>query len=135
MPLPQPAWPIASVRERPSDQGPRVQTQPRLSLDGYRDTIYARWVIRSYADKDTERFANRERIHKFQSIERVAIRKLRLIDDADSLADLTVPFGKRLETLRGDREGQYSIRINDQYRICFRWKDGDAFDVAITDYR
>lgn len=91
-------------------------------------------MIRSYADRNTERFANRERIRKFQAIERPAILKLRLLDAANKLDDLSVPFGNRLEKLRGDRQGQHSIRINEQYCICFRWNNGDAYDVEIADY-
>jgi proteic killer suppression protein len=64
----------------------------------------------------------------------VALRKLEQIQIAAALKDLASPPGNRLETLRGDRAGQYSIRINDQFRVCFRWENGDAFDVEITDY-
>jgi len=91
-------------------------------------------VIRSYADRDTERFANRERVRRFQAFERPAILKLRLLDAANKLEDLSVPFGNRLQRLRGNRQGQHGIRINEQYRICFRWQKGDAYDVEITDY-
>ncbi len=91
-------------------------------------------MVRSYADKATERLARRERVRQFASIERVALRKLEMIKAAKVLDDLYVPPGNRLEALKGDREGQYSIRINDQFRICFRWEDGDAHDVEICDY-
>lgn len=64
----------------------------------------------------------------------VARRKLRMLNNAAELADLRIPPANRLEALRGDRKGQHSIRINDQWRFCFRWADGDAFDVAIVDY-
>lgn len=64
----------------------------------------------------------------------MALRKLRMLEAAASLTDLRVPPGNRLERLRGDRSGQYSIRINDQWRICFRWREGDAHDVEIADY-
>jgi toxin HigB-1 len=64
----------------------------------------------------------------------MALRKLRILDAAMSLSDLRVPPGNRLERLRGDRAGHHSIRINDQWRICFRWKEGDAYDVEIVDY-
>jgi proteic killer suppression protein len=67
-------------------------------------------------------------------LQRAALRKLLLLDAAESLHDLRVPPGNRLEKLAGDREGQYSIRINDQWRVCFLWKDGGAHDVEITDY-
>ncbi|HXG79563.1 MAG TPA: type II toxin-antitoxin system RelE/ParE family toxin [Methyloceanibacter sp.] len=91
-------------------------------------------MIRSFADRDTERLYRRERVHRFRSFERTALRKLRMLDAAANLADLKTPTGNRLEKLKGDREGQWSIRINDHWRICFRWNDGDAFDVDIVDY-
>jgi proteic killer suppression protein len=92
-------------------------------------------MIRSFGHKDTERLFLRERVKKFaRPLQRVALRKLALLDAAESLDDLRVPPGNRLEKLTGDREGQYSIRINDQWRVCFRWSDGDAHDVEITDY-
>ena len=69
-----------------------------------------------------------------QSIQKVALRKLIMIDNAGALEDLKVPPGNRLEPLHGDREGQYSVRINDQYRICFTEEDNDFFDVEIVDY-
>jgi len=92
-------------------------------------------MIRAFRDKDTERLFRRERVKKLPSpVSRVALRKLLLLDAAESLDDLRVPPGNRLEKLRGDRKGQYSIRVNDQWRVCFRWEDGDAYDVEITDY-
>jgi len=69
-----------------------------------------------------------------REIQRVALRKLVMLHAAESLQDLRAPPGNRLERLSGDREGQYSIRINDQWRVCFRWAEGDAYDVEITDY-
>ena len=91
-------------------------------------------MIRSFRDKDTESVFHQERVKKFQQIAAVALRKLVQIDSADELRDLASPPANRLEALRGDRAGQYSIRVNDQYRICFRWNSGHAFDVEITDY-
>ena len=92
-------------------------------------------MIQSFADGDTERLFSRERVGRFPTtIRRVALRKLLLIDAATTLDDLRVPPGNRLERLRGDRDGQYSIRINDQWRVCFRWTSGNAFDVEIVDY-
>jgi toxin HigB-1 len=91
-------------------------------------------LIRSFADRDTERLYQRERVNRFRSFERIALRKLRMLDAAASVSDLKTPLGNRLEKLKGDREGEWSIRINDQWRICFRWEDGDAFEVAIVDY-
>jgi toxin HigB-1 len=91
-------------------------------------------VIKSFGSPETERLFNRHRSRLFQSIELVARRKLLQIDSATEVRDLASPPGNRLELLRGDRNGQYSIRINDQWRICFRWKDGDAYDVEVVDY-
>ncbi|HKT47400.1 MAG TPA: type II toxin-antitoxin system RelE/ParE family toxin [Candidatus Acidoferrales bacterium] len=91
-------------------------------------------VIRSFASADTERLFRLERVKKFQAIERVALQKLRMLDAAWQLRDLAAVGGNRLEKLKGDREGQYSIRINEQWRICFVWKEGDALGVEIVDY-
>lgn len=91
-------------------------------------------MIRTFADRDTERLFNDEQVRRFQAIERQARRKLLLLDAAFRLDDLSVPPGNHLERLSGDRAGQHSIRINKQWRICFRWKDGDAHDVEIVDY-
>ena len=91
-------------------------------------------VIRSFRDKDSEAIFKRQRVRAFQKIAGVALRKLVQIDSADELRDLASPPANRLEALKGKRTGQYSIRINDQYRICFRWKNGHALDVEITDY-
>ena len=74
------------------------------------------------------------RVRRFQAIERAARRKLEMLDAADAIDNLKVPPGNRLEALHGDRRGQYSIRVNDQYRICFIWKDGGIEDVEIVDY-
>ena len=92
-------------------------------------------MIRGFGDGDTERLFRRERPRRLpESILRRALRKLLLIDAATSLSELRVPPGNRLEKLSGDRAGQHSIRINDQWRVCFSWLDGDAYDVEITDY-
>jgi proteic killer suppression protein len=92
-------------------------------------------VIKSFRDRDTERLFNRERIKRLGSdVQRVALRKLRMLDAATALEDLRVPPANRLEKLKGDRDGQHSIRINKQWRICFRWRSGDAHDVEIVDY-
>lgn len=92
-------------------------------------------MIRSFRDKETERVFLRETRTKFgRAIQRAALRKLLILDAAETLDDLRVPPGNRLEKLSGNRAGQYSIRVNDQWRICFRWKDGDAHDVEIVDY-
>jgi toxin HigB-1 len=90
-------------------------------------------VIKSFKTEDTERLFNEERVRRWQSIERVARRKLYMVHAAKRLEDLRVPPGNRLEKLLNDRQGQHSIRVNDQYRVCFKWKEGDAFNVEITD--
>jgi proteic killer suppression protein len=91
-------------------------------------------VLKSFGDKDSEALAQRRHVAKFQSCERAAQRRLRELDIATTLSDLAAIPGNHLEALKGNRKGQHSIRINDQWRICFRWKDGDAFDVEIVDY-
>lgn len=92
-------------------------------------------VIRSFRDKDTELVFDRLPARRFPSdILRAARRKLLILNAAERLADLRIPPGNRLEKLSGDRERQHSIRINDRWRICFRWRDGDAYDVEIVDY-
>jgi len=92
-------------------------------------------VIRSFADPETERIFQRLASRRLSAdVQRVAYRKLMVIDAAESVNDLRIPPGNRLEKLRGDSEGQHSIRVNEQWRICFRWKEGDAYDVEITDY-
>jgi proteic killer suppression protein len=92
-------------------------------------------VIRSFGDRNTERLWQRERVRVYDPrILRTALRKLGHLDAAVSLEDLRSPPGNRLEPLKGDRQGQYSIRINDQWRICFTWTDTDPEDVEIVDY-
>ncbi|HEX2680089.1 MAG TPA: type II toxin-antitoxin system RelE/ParE family toxin [Candidatus Dormibacteraeota bacterium] len=92
-------------------------------------------MIRSFRDKDTERLFHREPVKKLPpTILRVALRKLVQLDAATTLDDLRAPPGNRLEKLAGDRLGRHSIRINDQWRICFRWEKADAYDVEIVDY-
>ncbi len=92
-------------------------------------------MIRSWADAEAEKLFNLQRSRKLPSdIQRVALRKLWMLDAATQIHDLTVPPGNRLEKLHGDREGQWSIRINDQWRVCFAWRDGNAYDVEIVDY-
>ena len=91
-------------------------------------------MIRSFRDRDTERLFNDESIRRFHNIERVARRKLEMLEAAEKIIDLRNPPGNRLESLKGDRRGQHSIRINKQFRLCFRWKDDAAYDVEIEDY-
>lgn len=91
-------------------------------------------MIKSFGSIETEKlFADRP-VLRFKSIERIVRRKLLYLHRARTLQDLRVPPGNRLEALRGDRRHQHSIRINDQFRLCFRWQDGDAFEVEIVDY-
>ena len=92
-------------------------------------------MIKSFADREAEKVYRQEFSKKLpQMIQRTALRKLMMIDAADSLEDLRVPPSNHLEELHGDRKGQYSIRINDQYRICFDWTGNDASQVEIVDY-
>ena len=92
-------------------------------------------MIRSFRDRETEKVFQREPRTRFgRDVQRAGLRKLLLLHAAESLNDLRVPPGNRLEKLVGKRAGQHSIRINDQWRICFRWSDGDACDVEIIDY-
>jgi proteic killer suppression protein len=92
-------------------------------------------LIRSFRDRQTERLFQRERNGAVPSeLQRGALRKLLLLDAAGALEDLRVPPGNRLEALRGDRRGQWSIRVNDRWRVCFGWRDGDAYDVELVDY-
>jgi proteic killer suppression protein len=91
-------------------------------------------MIISFRDRDTEALARGTCVRRFLSIERVARRKLRQLDIAGRLNDLSVPPGNRLEALKGERAGQHSIRINRRYRICFRWTPAGPEDVEIVDY-
>lgn len=91
-------------------------------------------MIRSFRNKDTSTLAGGTRVKRFVAFESVARRKLRQLEIAGCIDDLRVPPGNRLEALKGDRAGQHSIRINDQYRVCFRWTDGGAEDVEVVDY-
>jgi proteic killer suppression protein len=91
-------------------------------------------MIQSFSCRETEALFNRERSRKFDQIERIARRKLLMLDAAGSIEDLRTPPGNRLEALRGDRRGQHSIRINDQFRICFSWSGSGPADVEIVEY-
>ena len=92
-------------------------------------------MLRSFRDAETARLFRRETVKKFPlPMRRIGLRKLLMLDAAAMLEDLRVPPGNRLKKLLGDRKGQYSIRINDQWRVCFRWDAGNAFEVEITDY-
>ncbi len=92
-------------------------------------------MLRSFADKETERVWQRQRARKLdQGTQRAALRKLLILDAAETLDDLRVPPGNRLEKLKGDRAGSYSVRINQQWRICFSWTDAGPENVEIVDY-
>ena len=92
-------------------------------------------MIKTFKDAETEKIYQRERSRKLPpDIQQVALRKLRMVNNSINLNDLRVPPANRLEKLSGNRAGQYSVRINDQWRICFEWRGSDAFNVEITDY-
>ena len=91
-------------------------------------------MIKSFKCANTEALTRGQNVKPFVNIARVARRKLRQLEIAGRLQDLKVPPGNRLESLTGDRSGQYSSRINDQWRVCFRWTDAGAEDVEIVDY-
>jgi len=104
-------------------------------IASYNATRYSWSMIKSFQGKETEKIWRGQRSRQLpQDIQQAARRKLRMINNACTVDDLRVPPANRLERLRGDRAGQYSIRINDQWRICFVWKRGDAFGVEIVDY-
>ena len=92
-------------------------------------------MIKSFNDEESRKIYQRQRSRKFPSdIQQVALRKLRMINNAISINDLRIPPANHLERLSGDRTGQWSIRINDQWRVCFEWEGSDAYNVEITDY-
>lgn len=92
-------------------------------------------MIKSFKDKETEKIYCREGSRKLpDDIQQVALRKLRMVNNAKNINDLRIPPANRLEKLKGNRSGQYSIRINDKWRICFVWEDSDAYNVEIADY-
>lgn len=91
-------------------------------------------MIRFFRDKDTEALYNGRRVRRFQAFAAQAERRLQILDSAGTIHDLIGLPSNRFEALHGDREGQFSIRINQQWRVCFEWKDGDAYNVEITDY-
>jgi len=92
-------------------------------------------MIKTFHCRDTERIFNFERVRAWDvSVRKAALRKLKWLDAAADLNDLRIPPANRLEKLRGDREGQHSIRVNDQYRLCFIWREGHAYHVELVDY-
>src|SRR5208282_4488313 len=113
---------------------PTMQADPCEPLDVLHATCYAQRMIKSFHDADTENLANNRYVKKFDSIQSTARKKLNILKAAKELADLAAVPGNNLEALHGNREGQYSIRINDQYRICFAVEGDDFKNVEITDY-
>ena len=115
---------------------PRANTRVRgeCTLDVQRTLVQTRDVIESFRGGDLELIYAGRRSRRFGGLQRVIERKLALLEAAKTLDDLRSPPGNRLETLVGDRAGQYSIRVNDQYRICFRWTEHGPADVEIVDY-
>ena len=126
-------------RREPTGEPGRLPTSPRWSdrtytLDVSRDALYPEEVIRSFRSKDAEALFQGYPTHRFRDIARVARRKLMQLHAAQRLDDMRAFPANHLEALGGDRRGQHSIRINDQYRICFVWKEGDAEQVEVVDY-
>ncbi len=105
-----------------------------ITLDVNHEGRYYAPVIKTFGCADTEALFNRQRVARFVNFESVARRKLEQLNQAAQLDDLRVPPGNRLEALRGDRAGQHRIRVNDQFRICFRWTAAGPEDVEIVDY-
>lgn len=112
----------------------RNQEITSFTLDDSNAMRYYQTMIQSFADKDTEKLVMLKRVARFVPFERIALRKLTQLDVAENLNDLRIPPGNRLEALKGDRTGQYSIRINDQYRVCFVWTEQGPGEVEICDY-
>ena len=107
----------------------------KIAIDNCHVTDYNIWMIKTFADKETQQLYVKGKSKRLPSdLIRRAIRRLEYVNLATTLKDLRVPPSNRLYALKGDREGQFSISINEQWRICFRFIDGDAYDVEITDY-
>ena len=128
-----------SVRHRHRFPGEGVAwtplSGPNITLDVINGLRYVCSMIKNFADRDTERLFRGQTSRRLPGeIQRIALRKLVQLNAAVDLEFLRVPPGNRLESLKGDRQGQHSIRINDRWRICFTWRDGDAHDVEIVDY-
>jgi toxin HigB-1 len=105
-----------------------------ISIDEFCITDHNKLVIYSFVCTDTETLFRSVSVRRFKNIERVARRKLLQLHAATELASLRIPPGNQLEALKGNRSGQYSIRVNDQWRVCFVWQDGGAHRVEIVDY-
>ena len=126
-------WRCAEIKnERRPTASRGYAAQNLIAL--YCISIYYIIMIKSYRCRDTERLANNYRVERFMAFERIAQRKLAQLKAAETLEILRIPPGNRLEALKGDRKGQYSIRINGQWRLCFRFNNGHAYDVEIADY-
>jgi proteic killer suppression protein len=121
---------LLAVAHIPGSQTPGES----ITLDVNNASRYYSFMIVSFKCADTASLAKGKRVRRFVQFERIALRKIRQLQVAEKLDDLRVPPGNRLESLKGDRKGQYSIRINDQFRICFRWTRAGAADVEIVDY-
>jgi len=120
---------------RRAPKKPMRECARTLTLDVINGRRYVSEVIASFRCSATEKVLNREMVRKFSlPLQKTARRKLISLDEAEELVDLASPPGNRLEALKGRRKGQHSIRINDQWRICFRWKNNRAHDVEIVDY-
>ena len=114
---------------------PIIVASEILSVEMYTQNRYNQFMIKNFSDSETEKIYHQEFSRKLpQTIQRMALRKLMMIDAAEMLEDLRIPPANHLEALQGDRKGQYSIRINRQYRICFIWTGKDASHVEIVDY-
>ena len=133
---PEPAKPVGRRAEWPEVGGRVLQEErPASRLDKRHVTHYIRCMIRTFADRETQRLYTTGQSRRLPpTLLRRAVRRLEYIDLAGTLTDLSVPPSNRLHALKGDRAGLHSISINDQWRICFRFIDGDAYDVEITDY-
>ena len=112
----------------------QFRTRFSILVDINRIPVYPCAVIRSFRCADTERLFARGAVRRFRAIERQALRKLDVLDAAPDLRTLSTLPGNRLERLKGDRKDQYSMRVNDQWRICFVWREGHAYEVEIADY-
>ncbi len=126
------AFPPPKIREVEEDA---ANSSIIITLAAINAARYYCLMIRSFKCSETEKIFEREYSRKFpQAIQRIAMRKLWILDAAINLSELRVPPGNHLEALRGKRKGQHSIRINRQWRICFQWRAGDAYEVEIVDY-
>lgn len=124
----------ARARLAPESLQPKTTSGNLITLDTNTVARYYQPMVKSFRCRETEKLFQRRYSRKFSAIRRAALKKLLIVDAAGALSDLRVPPANRLEKLSGGRRGQHSVRVNDQWRICFRWKAGDAYDVEIVDY-